>query len=176
MTSNLRNSLNRLSDYSDESLLKEIRRVSESFGGAKFTIQEFEQRARCSYAIYAIIKKRFGGLAAAVEKAGLEQRYFARNISEKDLLDELERVWLLVLENEGRRLYRDDLKTYGAKYSAGPYYERWGIWISACEAALDRSEVDYEPSDETPESQTNYMPRKTEKRPIPFLISPDVQP
>ena len=136
MTSNLRNSLNRLSDYSDESLLNEVKRVASLLGSTSFTISEFEENVRGSYAII----KKICGLSAAIEGAGLGKRDFNRNIPENELLDELERICLLVLENEGRRLYRDDLKIYGSKFSAGPYYQRWGDWISACEAVLDRSE------------------------------------
>jgi len=168
MKQTLKQSLNRLSDYSDHALLNEVRRVSELLGRTDFTIQEFEANARCSY---AVLKKRFGGLATAISKVGLESRRFNRNIPDQELPDELERIWLLVLENEGRRPYRDDLKKYESKYSPGPYYDRWGTCIRACEAVLNRPEdqVVSTTEDIGPKS-TNATKEKYVKRSIPLKL------
>ena len=128
----------------------------------------FETNARCSY---AVLKKRFGGLATAISKAKLEPRRFNRNIPDLQLLDELERIWLLVLENEGRRPYRADLKKYESKYSPGPYYDRWGNWIRACEAVLNRPEDQVASTIKDIDSNSkNATKEKYAKRPIPLKL------
>ena len=126
--------LDRLSDYSDESLHRELRRIANAIGKPSLTIGDIETHGRCSY---ATIKNRFGGLHSALKGAGLNAKDFNRNVSDDELLKELTRIWDLVLTREGRRIYKDDLVKYDSKYSQGPYYRRWGSWIKACEAALD---------------------------------------
>jgi HNH endonuclease len=50
----------RLSNYSDESLLKELRRIAKVLGTTSLTLDQFEEHGRCSY---ALLKQRFGGLS-----------------------------------------------------------------------------------------------------------------
>src|SRR3990172_6571973 len=113
--------LNRLADYSDAALLDELRRVASVLGQTSLTIGDVNAQARCSY---AVLKKRFGGLRQALKAAGLEAPGFHRNVPDADLLDELERIWDLVLSHEGRRPFKDDLVRYSAKFSQGTYYRR----------------------------------------------------
>ena len=126
--------LDRLVNYSDESLLNKLRRIATALGGASLTIKDIDEHGRCSY---AILKQRFGGLHRAMEAAGLSPKDFHRNVSDDDLLRELARIWDLVLTHEGRRPHKRDLPKYESRFSQGPYYRRWGSWISACQALLD---------------------------------------
>jgi len=161
--------IDRLADYSDVALLEELRRVSRELHGSSLTIADIETHARCSY---ALLKKRFGGLREALTAAGLDSPPFHRDVSDDDLLNELERVWDAVLENEGRRPYKGDLRKYGARFSQGPYYRRWGSWIRACEACLDRSdsEQNAEPFMKVPRRANE----KKAKRSIPLKLRYDV--
>ena len=113
--------LDRLADYSNDSLLKEIRRVAGIVGRQSLTLADIEKHARFSY---ALLKQRFGGLSAALKAAGLSEREFHRNVSDEDLLRELARIWDLVLTHEGRRPYKGDLVKYKSRFSQGPYYRR----------------------------------------------------
>jgi Homing endonuclease associated repeat len=115
--------LDRLSDYSNESLLRELRRIASAVGSTTLTLDDIEQHGRCSY---ALLKQRFGGLSGALKAAGLSAKSFHRNVSDDELLGELARIWDLVLTREGRRPYKDDLVKYKSKFSQGPYYRRWG--------------------------------------------------
>ena len=132
----LEESLNRLSDYSNEGILRELRRVASKLKKSTLTIADIERHARLSY---ALIKRRFGGIRNALKNAALHSPTFHRNVSDDQLLDELERVWESVLSKEGRRPYKDDLAKYHSAFSQKPYYRRWGSWIRACEALLERS-------------------------------------
>ena len=168
-------SLDRLSDYSEKSLLEELRRVARLLGKNTLVMSDIETHARCSY---AILKMRFGGLRPALRAAGLASLPFHRNVPDEKLLDELERVWDVALEAEGRRPYRDDLAKYGCQFSQGPYLRRWGSWIKACEAVLERSArgggLTSERTDINP-IETALTARATRpKRPIPLKLRYDV--
>jgi len=160
--------LDRLADYSEHSLLDELRRIANTLGRNSLTIRDIEKHGRCSY---ALLKLRFGGLRRAINAAGLGENDFHRNVSDDELLRELARIWDVVLTREGRRPYKDDLVKYGSRFSQGPYYRRWGSWIRACEALLDWED---KPADHraqvgdegTPPSQ----PRPRLKRAIPLKI------
>ena len=164
-------SLDRLGDYSDEALLRELSRVAQVLGKDTLTISDIDTHARCSY---ALLKKRFGGLCPALVKAGLASSPFHRNLSDKELLSELGRVWDKVLESEGRRPYCDDLPKYGCRYSRGSYQRRWGSWLKACEALLERSMDSILPASERNDSEPPQVPDSTRsvrtKRPIPLKL------
>jgi hypothetical protein len=127
--------LDRLADYSDDSLLNELRRVATKLQKDTLSISDIETHARCSY---AIIKIRFGGLRRALSCAELYKgAVYSKRTSESELLEELSRIWDEVLAREGRRPFKTDLKKYRSKYSERPFYRVWGSWIKACEAALE---------------------------------------
>jgi 5-methylcytosine-specific restriction endonuclease McrA len=149
-------SLDRLGDYSDESLLRELRRVAQLLEKDTLTMSDIDAHARCCY---AVLKKRFGGLRPALIKAGLASPPLHRRLSDEELLDELGRIWDVVLEAEGRRPYRDDLTKYRSRFSSGTYEDRWGSWIKACEALLARSE-----------DTTSVASRRNEPDPAPASI------
>jgi len=160
--------LDRLSDYSNESLLVEIRRIAEVVGSSDLTLDDIEKHGRCSY---TILKQRFGGLRGALKAAGLEAKDFNRNVTEEQLLHELARIWDLVLTHEGRRPYKNDLAKYHARFSYGPYYRQWGSWIRACEVLLDWEGVADDVSVETAEKKNEQIPDiPKRKRTIPLRI------
>lgn len=126
--------LDRLADYSNQSLLGELRRVAGVVGTQALTRSDIEKHAKCSY---GLLKQRFGGLHAALRAAGLTAKDLQRNVSDEEMLRELARIWDLVLTHEGRRPFHRDLVKYESKFSRAPYYRRWGSWIKACEALLE---------------------------------------
>ncbi|HXX24823.1 MAG TPA: HNH endonuclease [Terriglobia bacterium] len=129
--------VDRLADYSDESIILELQRVAHQLGKDTLTIADLNQAKLC----YATLKNRFGGLREALRRAQLRGPDFHRNVPDDELLRELQKVWDSVLTKEGRRPYKGDLTKYNAKFSQGPYYRRWGSWIMACEAMLDWEET-----------------------------------
>lgn len=160
--------LDRLSDYSNESLLVEIRRIAGVVGSANLTLDDIEKHGRCCY---AILKQRFGGLRGTLKAAGLEAKDFNRNVSDEELLNELARIWDLVLTHEGRRPYKNDLVKYKAKFSQGPYYRRWGSWVKACEALLECESTGAGASAKVPEKNDEALQESSKrKRPIPLRI------
>jgi len=87
--------INFLDDYSDESLLEEIRRVAAKNTDTRLSIRSFE---RISQRVSAsTVRRRFGGWENALIKAGLAHLYGGRTVSAK------------MRERPGRRLTKDDL-------------------------------------------------------------------
>ena len=102
--------IERLSDYSDEAVLEELRRVAQTLGKDTLSASDLTQ-ARVSY---ALLKKRFGGLREALVKAGLSGPAVRRNIPDDELLAELQKVWDAALAREGRRPYAGSFGSTGA--------------------------------------------------------------
>lgn len=115
----------RLSDYSEESLLNELRRVAKLLNKNTLTEREFDQHAKVSS---ATIRNRFGSWSIALKKAGLTVHRVA-NIPDTELFAELERVW----NQLGRQPYWREMTKLG-QFSAETYARRFGSWTKAAEA------------------------------------------
>lgn len=153
--------IDRLSNYSDEAILNELVRLANQLGKQTLTIADLEEARVC----YDTLENRFGGLRPALEKAGLQSPRFNRNVADDEMLLELKRIWDIVLEKEGRRPYKDDLKKYNAKYSHHPYYRRWGSWIKACEALLEWEEKQTQNMSEEFSNQSKAIDDRQPARP-----------
>jgi len=116
--------IKRLSDYSDESLLNELRRVAKKLGKGTLTAREYEKHSKAGV---NTILRRFGSWNAALKKAGLSVKNL-QNISDEELLAEIERVWNLL----GRQPHYGEMGRLG-KFSLGPYERIFGGWTKAVE-------------------------------------------
>ena len=96
-----------LTEYSDEALLAELRRVASLIPEGEFITKPAYER-NCPRASSSTLQRRFGSWKCVLNSAGLGHRYVGTSISEKmklqpakllsdnDLLRELRRVQLLV--------------------------------------------------------------------------------
>lgn len=132
--------LDRLADYSRESLVAEIRRVAALVDRPNLSAGDFRAHARCCY---RVVWERFGSWKAALAEAGLAHRYGGRaaasrlrlrlshRMTDAELLDELRRI---AREKGSDRLLTVDLARF-----KGPGMDavrrRFGSW----QAALDRA-------------------------------------
>jgi hypothetical protein len=116
--------INRLSDYSDESLLDELKRVANLIDKNSLTQKEFNQHSKTNH---STIVKRFGSWNVALKKAGL---FIARSahISTEELFNEIDKVW----NRLGRQPQYKEMERFG-KYSLKPYETKFGSWIKAVE-------------------------------------------
>jgi hypothetical protein len=83
--------LNRPTDYSDEAIINEIKRVS-LIVDKPLTIPKFNNNSKYNA---STIEKRFGGWLKALEKAGLDSSYYHvanKRISKEEVINELKRV------------------------------------------------------------------------------------
>lgn len=134
--------INFLDDYTDESLLAEIRRVAANYSGQFLSMQTFDRlsgRVSCS-----AIRHRFGGWKEALTKAGLGRLYGGRTVSEKmkaqahrrlsndDLIAEMKRVYAQIGRAE---LTTVDFDHHSAITSSVAARSRFGSWKNALKTA-----------------------------------------
>lgn len=92
--------INFLDNYSESSIIDEIKRVAAAIGEKSLTISEFSKHSKVGV---TTIRRKFGSWPSALEAAGLEHLYnkpspanksrtLARSLSDDDLLAELRRV------------------------------------------------------------------------------------
>jgi hypothetical protein len=141
--------LESLTEYTDEAVLEEIRRVAQRHGDGPFTLAAFE---RLSPRVSAnTIRRRFGTWKAAIDKAGLgrlsqerfptpyqEQLQRGRAMSDDDLIAEMRRVHQLT----GRDvLTTEDFNRLSVTRSE-IVSKRFGGWHKALElAGIGKSEA-----------------------------------
>lgn len=116
-----------LADYSDESIVEELKRISKSLGKDSVSKDDIETYGRLSY---SVVHKHFGSLRKALEVAGLRpQRYM--NATDGELLGILVELWETVLEKAGRTPERKDLQAFNFPVSGDTYARRFGSWKKA---------------------------------------------
>lgn len=131
--------LKRLSDYSDEAIIEEIRRVAGATGAGILTLARFKKDSRVSP---NTLRRRFGSWHGALKAAGVEHLYVAgperrkstvaaRSLSPDDVAQELRRVAAAV---EPQPL---TVQLFNAKSSigVGAVRARFGSWRGGVRAA-----------------------------------------
>jgi hypothetical protein len=138
-----------LDDYGDNSLLDEIRRVAAVHAGSSLSTGTFD---RLSGRVSAsMIRRRFGGWREALRRAGLEQLYGGRTVSEKmrtqvarrlsneELIGEMQRVHATLGRNV---LTTVDFERHSTVTSSVAIRNRFGTWKHALDAAgIPQSEM-----------------------------------
>jgi hypothetical protein len=132
----------RLIDYSDESIIAEIKRVAKEHCDSEFRPIIFKRKGRVGM---STIRRRFGSWEGALQAAGLSQLYIgfdkpridplqARDWSKEMILEELRRVALLI---ESKTLTVAEFRKEG-RVGDGTIRSRFGSWNKALkEAGLD---------------------------------------
>ena len=166
-TNQFESSLDRMSDYSDEAIFSELRRLSQQLGKTDVSIEDIDRYGRCSY---ALVKKRFGGMRAALQAAGVEATTIRKGISKEHLLRDLATVWEKCLAANGRRPFKSELRQFGSEFSGTTYEKHFGTWIKACESLLEWEGQDERPlvSRSSPQAPSRASPQL--KKSIPLRI------
>jgi 5-methylcytosine-specific restriction endonuclease McrA len=164
----MKKSLDVLSDYSEQGIIAELKRVAKQLDKNTISKSDLKKYGRVSY--QTILRKFPGGFSNALKRAGLEYKEDHRFQKDETLLRELQRVWEAVLQKEGRRPYQTDLRKYSCKFSLSTYKDRFGSWLKACQTLLDWEEGEVE----IEAQRTLSVPKKVQKnsrlRNIPLKI------
>lgn len=132
--------LNRLDRYDDASLLEELRRVASLVQSPVLTQSEFDRHSKASP---SIIRRRFGGWAQALARAGLADRFSgtteakrtlnhaARTFSDDELLSELRAV----AQKLGADTVTVEQFNRHGRMNAETVRRRFGSWWRAAERA-----------------------------------------
>ncbi len=108
---------------SDEELLNELKRISDTIGTTAISKKDFEKYSKFSYTSY---RNHFGSFKKALEKLGLSR---TRNwgTSEEIYLENIKDVWVLL----GRQPKYQEMDIPESKHSAASYAHFFGSWTNA---------------------------------------------
>jgi hypothetical protein len=115
---------------SDEELINDVVKVAQLLNKTTITTVEYEKYGMASV---WTMTHRFGSWSSVLEKANLEQTGFNHDISNIDLFNEIERIWIML----GKQPTTNDMKKGVSKYNLSTYTRRFGGWRSALEAFIE---------------------------------------
>jgi 5-methylcytosine-specific restriction endonuclease McrA len=115
-------------DTPEEELLDDLKNVAKLLGRDRFTRSEYNENGKFSSGTF---ERRFGNWNKAIEKAGL-QINLQRNISDKELFENIEEVWIKL----GRQPLYDEIRKPLSRFSTIPYTKRFITWRKALEAFI----------------------------------------
>lgn len=123
---------------SDEDLLNDMLWVSKRLNTKSISTKDYSDHGK--YKVQTILS-RFSTWSEALTKANLEQTDF-KIISNKDLFDEIERMW----SKKGKQPTTTDVKNGLSEYSLNTYSRRFGGWRAALSAFVEyiNNDEDYE--------------------------------
>jgi hypothetical protein len=122
--------LEKLADYSNEAVLKELKRVAALVPGPKLTISEFDKLSKVSS---TTLRRRFGGWREALEAAGLGERFDDSNkaCSREQIIEQLQLIAKQIRRNSVTKIELQNI----AGLSDGPIRRLFGSYRAALEAA-----------------------------------------
>jgi len=122
--------LRRLTDYSDEAILNEIRRVAQLVPHPTLSRTEFRKHSRVSP---TTVSRRFGGWETALQRAGLGSRFDSSNkpVSQEEVLSELQRISRLL---DVQTISREQFNAH-ARFTDDTVRRRFGSWHKAMKDA-----------------------------------------
>lgn len=142
---------------SDDDILGRIRDVAAQLGKSKFSYADIEANSEITQ---SQMYRRFGGVSAALERAGIEP--VRRRHTEDEVFENLLNVWT----HYGRPPTVSEMKRPPSDIGPDAYIKRYGRWREALKAFVVRANSDVEDgppvsSDEgpSPQTETNESPR-----------------
>ena len=125
------------SNLSDGQLVEELRTVARHLNKACITQREFNANSVFSA---DAISRRFGSWRAALAKAGLAVAKLGKRYSDDECFENLLQVWV----HYGRPPKHDEMKQPPSIVGPKAYIIRWGTWIRALEAFVNKVNSDDE--------------------------------
>jgi len=129
----------------DQELLNDLKKVADQIGMDKVTRYQYDQKGKFHS---GTLINRFGTWNRTLEKAGLKIAV-KQNISEKELLQNIEEVWIKL----GRQPLYEEIKPPLSKYWAKPYEKKFGTWRKALKAFIEYINSDNEIFQKTEENE-----------------------
>ena len=122
--------LNRLTDYSDESLISELQEVAKKVNASKLTVKLFDENSKVNS---TTIRRRFGSWGKALEKANLTSLFDDSNKtrSKQKIIDELH----CVSKKIGNTTITRELFNEYSKYGYAAVRSTFGSWSNALQEA-----------------------------------------
>lgn len=111
---------------SNEDYVTDIKRVAEML--QKNTVTHTEYRKYGKYSV-SKLSIRFGNWKNALEAANLSPTGYNTSVSDTELLEEIERIWIKL----GRQPTTNDIKSGVSQYGLTTYLRHFGSWRKALE-------------------------------------------
>lgn len=143
-----------LEDYSQSSLLEELKRIQKIVGKKPVTKADIKKYGKAGWATYF---RKFGSFSNALLQAGLKPSRPVK-ATDDELIKAVIELWTKTIEKEGRRPFASDLEKYGFPYSQGIYKRRFGSWKKSL--ILAYTSVDKEASEQKRSSLQTDKPAK----------------
>lgn len=113
----------------DQDFLDDLKTVCSKLGRNNITMREYDEIGKYTS---GTIHRRFGTWHKALIAAGIELTV-NKNISEKELFENIEHVWITLGHQPTDRELRQPL----SKYSKNPYLNKFGTWRKSLEAFIE---------------------------------------
>lgn len=120
--------------YSDDYVVKDLKRVASILGKETLTGKEYELHGEFSR---DTLMKHYGSWNAVLKLAGMELN-LNRNFTDEEMFEEIERVWVLL----GRQPTTTDIKKGLSTFSLQSYARRFGGWRGALQAFVNYINAD----------------------------------
>ena len=124
----------------DQDFLDDLKTVCSKLGRNNITMREYDEIGKYTS---GTIHRRFGTWHKALIAAGIELTV-NKNISEKELFENIEHVWITL----GRQPTDREMRQPLSKYSKNPYLNKFGTWRKALEAFIEFINSDNDQSQE----------------------------
>ena len=113
----------------DVELINDLKNVANLLNKATVTIEEYNQYGKFHA---TTLTRRFGSWFNCLEKSELEMSRSPLNISDEDLFEEIQCIWVKLGKQPSYSQMRDL-----AKYSIGTYEKRFGGWRMALKSFVE---------------------------------------
>lgn len=124
----------------DQDFLDDLKAVCNRLGRNNITMREYDKIGKYTS---GTIHRRFGTWHKALMAVGIELTV-NKNISEKELFENIEHVWITL----GRQPTDREMRQPLSKYSKSPYLNKFGTWRKALEAFIEFINADNDQSQE----------------------------
>lgn len=114
-------------DVSHDELIADLKRVALELNKTIIGVRDYEKLGKYGKTTYF---RKFGSWFGALQKAGLETARASKNLSEEDLFQNIEKIWIKL----GRQPRLEETRKPFSKYDARVYLNRFGTWRKALEA------------------------------------------
>jgi len=125
----------------DQELLDDLKKAANKLGRNNLTTRGYDEIGKYTS---GTIHRRFGNWNKALREAGL-QLSLNQNISDKELFDNIEEVWISL----GRQPTDREMRQPISKYSKHPYLTKFGSWRKALEAFVEFINTDNDKNQES---------------------------
>lgn len=134
-------------DISEADIIAELNRIANIIGKNTVTMVEFEAHSKMCSA--NLLNRKIGSWNQVLKLAGMENKN--RKLSEKELYEEIERIWILL----GRQPTYTDMRNGISNYSPHTFEHRFGTWRGALEAFVKYINNENDESNEVEEPIVN---------------------